>query len=230
MATFDKSSNAFTDLALRVITGEASVDDRRAFEAEIAANPDRREEFAELQTTHRLLCVAVPMTEAAQATGPELPAYRLNELRTAVRQHFGPVANRAGKSFSPLLVLRWIFAGGAAAVIGTIMVMILFSNSTVEIGLYRTDLMRGDNAALTPENVPAAKIMAFDADAPFDQWQAQPLAWYQHAKIWVDNEHDLLHIVRRGPNGQITTLTQPLAESDEAQREQIQQAVQDLRN
>ncbi|HUB67101.1 MAG TPA: hypothetical protein VL981_06425 [Candidatus Methylacidiphilales bacterium] len=220
--------DAFTDLALRIIAGEADVDDRRAFEAEMAADPARREEFAGLQMTHRLLGVALPMTEAARATGPELPAYRINELRTAVRQHFGPAASRAGKSRSPFLVLRWIFAGGAAAVIGAIMVMILFSDSTVEIGLYRTDLMRGNNAALTPESVPAAKIVAFDADAPFDQWQTRPLAWYQRAKIWVDNEHDLLHIIRREQNGQITVLTQPLAESDEAQRQQIEQAVNGL--
>jgi hypothetical protein len=222
-------TDAFTDLAFRVIAREATDEDRRALDAELAAQPERREEFAALRVTHDVLRTTAPMAEAERAAGPELPAYRLNELRTAVRQHFGPALNRGGKKKSlPFLVLRWLFTGTAAAVVGVAVVLICFANSAIEIGLYRTDLARGDNGGLTPASVPAARIVTFDADAPFDQWQSRPLAWYQHAKIWVDNEHDLLHIVRRDQHGHITMLTLPLAATDEAQRDQIRQVVQDL--
>ena len=105
--------------------------------------------------------------------------------------------------------------------------LICFSNRTIEIGLYRTDLVRGESMGLTPASVPAARIVTFDADAAFDQWQSQPLAWYQHAKIWVDNEHDLLYVVRRDQHGQVTMISLPLAATDQAQREQIRQIVQD---
>ena len=219
--------DAFTDLALRVIAREATDEDRRALDVELAARPERRGEFAELQVTHDVLRTTAPLTEATRAAGPEFPAYRLNELRTAVRQHFGPSVNRGRKPNLPSLVLRWIFTGTVAAMLGVAVVLICFSNSTIEIGLYRTDLVRGYNSGLTPESVPAARIVTFDADAAFDRWQSQPLAWYQHAKIWVDNEHDLLHVVRREQHGRITMLTLPLAATDEAQREQIRQIVQD---
>jgi hypothetical protein len=218
----------FTALALRVITREATDEDRRALDAELTAYPERREEFAELQMTYDVLRTAAPMTEAARSTATELPAYRLNELRTAVRRHFGPAVSLSRKPSLPFLVLRWMFTGTAAAVVGAAIVLICFSNRAIEIGLYRTDLVRGDNSGLSPESVPTARIVTFDADAAFDQWQSQPLAWYQHAKIWVDNEHDLLHVVRREQHGRIVILTLPLAPSDEAQREQIRQVVQDL--
>ncbi|MCE0499698.1 MAG: hypothetical protein LV481_17310 [Methylacidiphilales bacterium] len=221
--------DAFTDLALRVIAREATDEDRRALDAELAARPERRGEFAELQSTHDILRTTAPLTEAARARGPELPAYRLNELRTAVRQHFGPAVNRERKPSPIFAGLRWIFTGTAVAVLGVAVVLICFSNSTIEIGLYRTDLVRGDNAGLTPESVPTARIVTFDADAAFDQWQSRPLVWYQHAKIWVDNEHDLVHVIRREQNGRIDMLTLPLAATDEAQREQIRQIVQDSR-
>ena len=221
--------DAFTELALRVIAREATDEERRALDAELAAHPGRRDEFAELQVTHDVLRTAAPMTEAERAAEPELPAYRLNELRTAVRQHFGPAANRGRKRSLPFLFLRWMFTGTAAAVVGVAIVLICVSDRAIEIGLYQTDLMRSGTAALSPESVPTARIVTFDADTAFDQWQSQPLAWYQHAKIWVDNEHDLIHVVRREQHGHITMLTLPLAATDEGQREQIQQIVQDLR-
>ena len=221
--------DAFTALALRVIAREATDEDHRALDAELAARPERRGEFSELQVTHDVLRTTAPLTEAARADGPELPAYRLNELRTAVRQHFGPAAHRGRKPGLPFLVLRWIFTGTAAAVLGVAVVLICFSNSAIEIGLYRTNLVRGDDAGLTPASVPTARIVTFDADAAFDQWQNRPLAWYQHAKIWVDNEHDQLHVVRRAQHGHIDMLTLPLAATDQAQREQIRQIVQDSR-
>lgn len=221
--------DAFTELALRVIAREATDEERRALDAELAARPERRDEFAELQVTHDVLRIAAPMTEAAKAAEPELPAYRVNELRTAVRQHFGPAAGRVGKRSIPYLILRWMFTGTAAAVVGVTIVLICVSNSTIEVGVYSSDLMRSGNAGLTPENVPAARFVNFDDDASFDQWQSQPLAWYQHAKIWVDNERDQVHVIQRTQYGHITMVTLPLATTDEAQRAQLQQIAQDLR-
>jgi hypothetical protein len=219
---------SFTALALRVIAREATDDERRALDAELSAHPDRRDEFSGLQVTHDVLRTAAPMTEAARATEPALPAYRMNELRTAVRQHFGPAASRAPKASPPFAFLRWIMTGGAVTVLGVVVVLVCFSNSAIEIGLYRTSQLRGGGAGLAPENIPAAQVVMFDADGSFDQWQNRPLAWYEHAKIWIDDEHDQLHIIRREKNGQVDSQIFPLAATDEAQREQIRQAVLDL--
>ena len=180
-----------------------------------------------------ILRATAPMAEAALATTPELPAYRVNELRTAVRQHFGPATNRP-KTTAPfggwIPALRWFFAGSGVAALGFAVVVFCFANRSVEVGLYGSDLARGGDQALSTGDVPSARLVTFDQDAPFDQWQNRPLAWNEHAKIWIDNEHDLLHIVRRVRHGQIVMETQPLAPTNEGQREQIKQVVDALKN
>jgi hypothetical protein len=226
-------TESFTDLALRVIAGEATDDERRALETELAATPVRRGEFERLKLTHEMLRVTAPMAQAAQAITPGLPAHRVNELRTAVRQHFGPAASRKKNqaAFGEWIpAMRWLFAGSGVAALGFAVALLCFANRSIEIGLYGTDLARGGDQALTAADIPSAHLLTFDQDAPYDQWQSQPLAWYEHAKIWVDNEHDLLYIVRRVRHGQILTETQPLAPTDSAQREQIKLAVESLKN
>jgi hypothetical protein len=225
------SPESFTDLALRVIAREATDDERATLEAELAASAERRGEFQQLQATQEILRVTAPLVAAAQATEPILPAHRRNELRTAVRQHFGPAANRGraqAKTGGLLDVLRWIFAGGGLAGLGFVIVVFCFANRSVEVGVYQTDLARGADQGLAAQDLPSAHVVTFDQDAPFDQWQNRPLAWNEHAKIWVDNEHDLLYIVQRVRTGQIVTGTQPLAPTSEGQRAQIRQVVESL--
>jgi len=135
-------AESFTALALRVIAGEATDDDRRALEAMLESSITRREEFEQFKLTHGILRATAPMTEAARATEPVLPAYRMNELRTAVRQHFGPAPNREKKvpaSGGLIPALRWLFAGSGVAALGFAVVVFCFANRSVEIGLYGTD-------------------------------------------------------------------------------------------
>jgi hypothetical protein len=221
---------SFTALALRVLAGEGSDADRRVLERELTAVPARREEFEQLKLTLEILRATAPMTEAARATAPGLPAHRVNELRTAVRQHFGP-AKRAAKAGSRgwIFVLRWIFGGSGVAALGFAVIVLLLANREVEIGLYTVDRMRGGEQGLASDNVPAASLVTFDYDAQFEAWQRRPLAWNEHAKIWVDNEHDLLYIVRRVRYGEVVTETHPLAPTDEGQHAQIEQAVDSLK-
>ena len=223
-------ADSFNDLALRVIAGEATDAERHALETELSGHPGRRDEYEQIKITHDVLRITAPMTEATRATEPELPAYRVNELRTAVRQHFGPAVKREKSSGGLTSALRWIFAGGGATALVILVVVLNLSSRTIEVGVYRTDQMRSDETSLSAQDVPAAKLISFDQDAPFDQWQSQPLAWYERAKIWVDNEHDQLHVVRRVNHGQIIRITYPLAPTNEGQREQIKQAVDGLKN
>jgi hypothetical protein len=223
-------ADSFNELALRDLAGEATDDEHRALETELAAHPERRGEFEQIKQTYDFLRTAAPMSEAARAAEPELPAYRLNELRTAVRQHFGPAANRQKTAAAGGLVssLRWLMSGSTFAAVGVVVVLVLFANRSVEVGLYGTDLMRGDDTALSPADIPSAHLITFTQDAPFDQWQNQSLHWYEHAKIWVDNEHDLLHIVQRAKHGHVLIQTIPLAPTSQGQRDQIKQVVESL--
>jgi hypothetical protein len=226
-------AESFKTLALRVISREATDDERRALDAEMATVPARREEFEQLKITHEILRATAPMTQAAQAITPGLPAYRVNQLRTAVRQHFGPAAAREKTTaISSILfpIARWLLGGCGVGALTFAVVIFCFANRTVEVGLYGTDLTRGGEQSLSAADIPSAHLLTFDQDASFDQWQNQPLAWNERAKIWVDNEHDLLYIVTRIRHGQIHTETQPLAQTNEALREQINQAVDSLKN
>jgi hypothetical protein len=226
-------AETFKALALRVISREATDDERRSLETELVSAPAHQEEFEQIKLTHEILRVTAPMAQAAQAITPGLPAYRVNELRTAVRQHFGPAANhkKSPSAFADWLpVMRWLFAGSGVAALGFAVALLCFANRSVEVGLYQTDSVRGADQALFAEDVPSAHLVTFDQDAPFDRWQNQPLTWCERAKIWVDNEHDLLHIVRRVRHGQILMETYPLAPTNEGQREQIKQVVEALKN
>jgi len=109
-----------------------------------------------------------------------------------------------------------------------LVVLFCLANRTIEVGSYADDLVRSGEHPLTQADLPAAKLLSFEHDAEFDSWQNQPLAWYEHAKIWVDNEHDQLHIIKRVDHGQIVSITQPLAPKEDDQRAQILQAVQSL--
>jgi len=225
-------TESFHDLSLRVIAGEATDEEGRALEAELASTPARRGEFEELKLTHEILRTTAPMAQATQALTPGLPAYRVGELRTAVRQHFGPAAKREKAQMTPGVLiqrtLRWIFAGISVGALASAVVISCLANKVVEVGLYKSDLARSGDQGLSASDVPSARLVTFDQDTPFDQWQSTPLAWNEHAKIWIDNEHDLLYVMRRVRHGQIVTHPEPLAATEEGQREQIKQAVAEL--
>jgi hypothetical protein len=223
-------AETFQDLALKVLAGDATNEERRTLETECAANAAHRDEFEQLKVTHDVLRLTAPMTEATRATTPELPGHRRNELRTAVRQHFGPAAARQKREVpfgNWIPALRWFFAGSGVAAIGFAVVIACFANRTIEVGLYGSDTVRGEQG-LSATDVPAANIITFDQDATFDAWQNTPLAWNERAKIWVDNDKDLLHIVRRVSHGTVVMETKPLAPTDEGQREQIRKIVAGL--
>jgi ferric-dicitrate binding protein FerR (iron transport regulator) len=226
----DMDAETFHDLALKVLAGEATGEERRALETECGSNPAHRDEFEQLKVTYTTIRLTAPMTEAVRASTPELPEHRRNELRTAVRQHFGPAAARQ-KQDAPFAnwipAMRWLFAGSGIAAIGFAVVIACFANRTIEVGMYGSDTVRGEQG-ITASDVPAAKLVTFDRDAPFDAWQNAPLAWNERAKIWVDNERDVLHVEQRVRHGQIVMQSLPLAPSVEGQREQIKSVIAGL--
>jgi hypothetical protein len=225
-------AETFTDLALRVIAHEATDEERRALETALAEDPARREEFAQLKIAHDVLRTTAPMTEAVRATAPVLPGHRLNELRTAVRQHFGPeLEKKPDAPFATWIpAFRWLFGGAGVATLAYALVIFCFANQEIEVGMYGSGMVRGPgDQPLTAGDLPGAKLLTFDQDAPFDKWQDAPLAWNERAKIWIDNDHDQLHVVHRQAHGEIMMETLPLAPNGEAQREQIQKAVEALK-
>jgi anti-sigma-K factor RskA len=223
-------ADSFDVLALRALSREASDEERRELETRMIADPALREKFRQLKITYEIVRTVAPLSEAGQVREPGLPAWRVNELRTAVRRHFGSASTRRNR-FDAATTLpaawRWLCAGGGIAALAAIITLLAISDRFVEVGFYRADAVRGGEAVLTAQDVPRAKIVTFDQDASFDQWQ-HSLAWYQHGKVWIDNESNQLHIVRRDSHGQIVEENQPLAPTASGQREQINRAIDSL--
>ena len=239
------------DLALKVLAGEATSEEAQELRRELEKSPEAQSEYEDLKGVFQLLHTTAPLTDALQARDPVLPAHALESLHTARRRVFREQARRAqAPSFSLSaylaghlsLILRIVFACGAMVVLFISMQVSNLSDGSVEVGMYREDSTRGGeqpfvNGAgdLTGLPLPggtahtrAVKVQLFDLDQPFDQWKTR-LAWYQHGKIWIDNEKNLLHILSRNAQGESTERTEPLATTDAQQHEQILKAVDELR-
>src|SRR5882762_1676198 len=109
-------ADSFLNLALRVLAGEAGKEDRHALETELsrarASDPARLMQFEQLKMTQQMLRTVAPMTGAIRATEPELPPWRLPELRAAVRQHLREAGKqRASSGLTPVLRRLFLVTG-----------------------------------------------------------------------------------------------------------------------
>ncbi len=159
-------ADSFTELALRVIAREGSDDDRRALEAEFAATPALRDEYEQLRMTHEILQATAPALEATHETAVELPAHRVGELRTAVRQHFGPAGARVKHDSSAFrFLLRSVVGGTGIAALRLAIIVASCANRTVEVGSYVVDDVRSGGAPVSSADLSSAELARFNTDA-----------------------------------------------------------------
>ncbi len=254
-------NNALAELSVKVISGSATPDDEATLRTELEKNAEAKREHEDLQAVSELLKAVMPLTEAMDVPGPELPRYSLESLHTARRRAFGPPAVRQAesqvmekvmaKATAPVWhwkeewtwILRTAFAVGSCAILIACLEISHWSDSVVEMGAYHEDPVRAGgqplvtatgelNGAQNPagtSEVRPLNVKVFDLDSPFDQWQRAHLPWYVHGKVWVDNERNVLHVISRDGLGQTVERTEPLADGDEAQRQQILNAVESIR-
>src|ERR1051326_2220696 len=79
----------FFDLALKVATGKASEAERGELNATLARQPELKAEFERVREDARLAQELLPLLEATEAVGGELPGYARGRLQSKVRETFG---------------------------------------------------------------------------------------------------------------------------------------------
>jgi|GEM_PF-1381676 len=184
----------FESLAIKVLAGAATPDEEKHLHLLTAQNADRAGAVAEMKAILTFAKATFPTTEALKKQEPKLPEYRLNELQEVVRHRF-PQKN---KSLQPWWRV-WFpqLATGSIAIIvllSAVSVGMMPASGPVEFGAYADPLTRGGEETLSPDAIPGLQSHHFTNEADFISWQNKHTNAC-HARIWLDEEHDLLHIV-----------------------------------
>lgn len=221
-------TDEFQELALKVLAREATAVESAVLQSEVAKDASRRREFDELRAAMSLLREAGTVAGATRATTPELPKYRMNELRDAVRLHFlVKPSEKPERSLLPL-PLRWLLGTGfTGAALACLLLWVSASRQEIEVGMYKELAMRSGAPLVLPSN-PHVQKQAFEKEEEFEKWKQQPLAWNQRAKVWVDEENDTIHIIRRDGLWNVRETTQPLAAKKPEQQIQVGKILQSL--
>jgi hypothetical protein len=85
----------FDALALLVLNNEATPEEKARFDELILSSQDAQARFSEFKETYQFLRENAPLSKASRMSEPSLPEYRMNMLRTAVRQTFKNKASGA---------------------------------------------------------------------------------------------------------------------------------------
>lgn len=175
----NSSDQAFFDLAMKVIGGQATPDEWAALNAQFAADPALKAEFDQLKVDVAVARETLPLLDAMEATTPPLPGYARERLRTKVRQTLGPpVRQRASTG-----VWRWWLAWATAC-------------AAVALVVVSTAVFNSPPHALSPPLTPLIQVAMLDSiggtrgtgEKPLDtlqrQWkEAQPQVFSDADKL-----------------------------------------------
>ena len=174
----------FLELAMKSIGGQASAAERVELDAVLAGEPERREEFAQLEAQARLARTVLPLAEAVGASSPGLPGYARERLRTKVRQTLrssGAGGNeRAEPTRSVFAGWRWVLGlVGATAILAIVFLPKLMGprEAVVEIALFDpAGPARGastNEAAIVQELWPSGALREFSDLRELQAWFGQ---------------------------------------------------------
>lgn len=212
----------FTQLALKALKNEASAEELAALRQALAEMPSRQVEMNEWRETLTIVGSVSPLISAPDPS-VELPGYRAEQLHSEVRKHFQKEMPSAARRWVGGAWFRFAFGSGVA-VMAVVLILFLMPEATgIEVGYYSQPLERGASGVAL---VPASKnvvVHEFENDQEFSNWLTKPFASNEKARVWIDNEHDLIH-VRLRPTffHSSREWTRPLPESWEAQHQTIE--------
>ena len=117
----------FFDLALKVIARQASEAERAELDALIAREPGLKAAFERLQADTHLAREVLPLVNATQGAGPELPAYARGRLQTKVRQTLGglPSAGAEANDANRRMMWRWRWLLGLATAAAAVALIVV---------------------------------------------------------------------------------------------------------
>ena len=181
----------FFDLAMKVITDQATDAERAELDSVVASDPHLKAELERLHAEGRILKEVLPLVEATEAKSGELPGYARARLQTQVRQTLGRTREPEREEKKPLLWgwRLWVLGlAGASALVAILLVPVLNKSSAPIIQVAMLDLAGTTRGTGTPE-VETLKQMwkespieSFSSVSGLDGWEKN---WPEGAKTPV---------------------------------------------
>ncbi|HAV62514.1 MAG TPA: hypothetical protein DCY13_09140 [Verrucomicrobiales bacterium] len=196
------------DLAMKVIAQQATEAERAELDRLLTGNPELRADFERLTADVRATKEALPLVNATQATGAEMPAYARERLQTKVRKTLGRPKQDTSSGRKPGWNWRW--ALGLAAVAVALLVFVLIPGDDepiVQIALLDTaGATRGSNTnelATFQQVWPAAAVETLTHSDDLPAWEVrQPSGSTQpFAKIIYDRAAGEIRVVGQSKEG-----------------------------
>ena len=228
----------FFDLAMKVITQQATDGERAELDARLVREPELAREFERLQAEVRVARDSLPLLNATEATAGELPAYARGRLQTKVRQTLGrpetaaPLQNE--KERSAMWVWRWALGLTAATAVVVLVLIPMFNPSPkLDVQVAMLDVA-GDTRGGDTNEVPLlqqawtdAKIDSFTQPELLRLWETNWPAKADVVKIIYDRNAAEVRVLGRW-NGKAfqktfqveTNLTATLAQARDFVQEQ----------
>lgn len=222
----------FELLATRVLTGDASATEKETLESLLAKDLDRHKEFEAMKVAHQAIRQGVPLVNAMEAKAPELPAWRLNELRDSVRQAFAHPAGEPvrDRSISFGWLSRGLLWGGAvAAVLLCLLIVPWGGPRRIEVAMYADYATRGPSRFAFLQQEQRVDVKQFQKDEAFEKWKRAPLPRNQSARIWIDDETNFIRARWWNARGKLQEACEALADDPRQQEAQLQAMIATIR-
>ena len=146
------NDECFFDLAMKGVARQSTDAERAELDTTLAASPERKAEFAELQEASREAKGILPLITATEATTGEFPTYARERLQTKVRQALGRPAAEVAPERTVAWGWRWVLglATATAVVLFVVLPMFRTPNAPV-IQLAMLDMTGGTRGGDTNE-------------------------------------------------------------------------------
>lgn len=198
----------FFDLALKVVSHQASDAERAELDALLSQQPELKAEFERLRADVGVAKEVLPLVNATATTAGELPAYARGRLQTKVRRTFGPPASSAKEAGRSLAWgWRWWLGLAAAAAVVVLLVSVFRTPEKPLIQVAMLDVAGGvrggndDNRKLLQQTWRTADVESFTQSASLAAWeQAWPESTQRTvAKVVYDRATGELRVIgKRG--------------------------------
>lgn len=120
------NDDVFFDLAMKSLFGQASDSERQKLESLLSSNPSLKTEFERLRGDVRLAKEVLPLLDAMQAKGADLPGFARQRLELKVRQAFSQKRKeQSADDDQKALAWGWKWLLGLAATVAVAVLVVL---------------------------------------------------------------------------------------------------------
>jgi hypothetical protein len=198
----------FFDLAMKVISQQATDAERAELDALMASEPGLRVVFTRLQADARLAKDVLPLTDATKAPGGKLPAYARERLQTKVRQTLGRPSEKQQTDRN--LVSGWWWILGLAAATAVVVLVALPTlrapgGPVVQVAMLDTmGAVRGvetNETGIFKQQWINSTIQNFDQTGTLENWETNwPASDKIVAKVIYDRATGEVRVLLRNGN------------------------------